>query len=556
MIEFTVNIFQSYPQLAIFLALAIGYFVGKIKIFGFSLGSTAGVLLSAMLIGQMDIAVTPLLKTVAFALFIFAIGYKVGPQFFGALRKEGKYYIIISIVVALIALITAVLLAKLFGFDAGTTAGMLSGAMTQSTIIGTADGAIKQLSISAAEKAVLESNVAIAYAITYVFGVAGLIIFFKLVPKILRIDLKKEARELEAKLSGATDELSQSPELFSWYKNLNLRGYKVEKCAGKTVSQLEGMFAKKVAVEKIKRGKHLFEPAPDTILERSDEIAMVGDRHKFLKAEQIIGPEIDDRQIVNIVGEIMDVCMLKPEVVGKTLGQIKSHGCFLRKMTRQGHELPLTRGTMIHKCDVLQVAGAQKDVENFIKNAGYPERPTNMTDLIAVGLGCVAGTLVGLIAVPLFGIPLTLGIGGGVLLAGLVCGWLRAVHPTFGQIPGSAQWIFTDLGLNLFIACVGMSAGPRAIHALQTTGGSIFIAGAILSLMPMIVGMIFGRLILKMDHVLLFGALTGSETATPALNALKEEAESPAPALAYAVPYAFGNTILTIWGTIIVHLVR
>ena len=223
-------------------------------------------------------------------------------------------------------------------------------------------------------------------------------------------------------------------------------------------------------------------------------------------------------------------------------------------LTRQGHELPLTQDTMLHKCDVLQVAGPEKDVENFVSYLGYPERPTALTDLIMVGIGCVAGTLVGLIMVPVAGVPITLGIGGGVLVAGLVAGWLRALHPTFGQIPTGAQWIFTDLGLNLFIACVGLTAGPKAVHALQSKGLSLFVAGIILTLVPHISGLFFGRFILKLNPVILFGALTGAGSITAALNALKEEADSTLPALGYTVPYAFGNVMLTVWGTVLVYV--
>jgi len=555
--EAIIDLCRSYPQIPVFLALAIGYFIGKIRIFGFNLGSTAGVLLAALVLGQMNVTITPLLKTVGFALFIFAIGYRVGPQFFGALKKEGIHYIYISLVVAFTGLITAVLLAGLFGFDAGTAAGLLSGAMTQSTILGTADGAIRNLAISPAAKAAMESNVAIAYAITYIFGVAGLIIFFKLIPGLIGINLKKEALELEKQMSGS-DDLANSPELFSWNKRINLRAYR-SNLSGKTVAQIEGLFPGKVSIEKIKRGDKLIDPTPDFSIQQGDEIALVGDRPSFLEAEKMIGAEIDDRGIVNIVGEIIAVCVTNKEIVGKTLGEISEkfgHGCFLRRVVRQGHMIPLTKDTVVQKCDLLHVAGAQNEVERFIRNIGYPERPSSTTDLIMVGIGCAAGTLLGLLSVNLFGIPITLGVGGGVLVAGLIFGWLRAVHPTFGQIPTPAQWIFTDLGLNIFIACVGLTAGPRAIHALQTTGASIFFAGAILSLMPMIVGLIFGRTVLKLNPVLLLGALTGAGTVTPALNALKESSDSSAPTLGYAVPYAFGNVILTVWGTVIVHLIR
>ena len=202
----------------------------------------------------------------------------------------------------------------------------------------------------------------------------------------------------------------------------------------------------------------------------------------------------------------------------------------------------------------MQVAGQKEDVEKLVTYLGYPERPTVATDLIMVGIGCVLGTLLGLMAVKVAGIPITLGVGGGVLISGLVFGWLRAAHPTFGQIPGSAQWVFTDLGLNLFIACVGITAGPAALHALQAHGATLFFAGVVLTLVPHITGIIFGRLVLKLNPVLLFGALTGAGTVTPALNALKEECESSAPALGYTVCYAFGNVFLTILGAVIVSV--
>ena len=553
---FIVDICRRYPELVVFLSIAVGYFLGRIKIKGFSLGCTASVLLVALGLGQMDIQIPALLKQVGFALFIFAIGYKVGPQFFGALKKEGLHYIWISLVVAFTGLAAALCLGKLFAFDPGTTAGILGGAMTQSTVIGTADGAILSLPVTAAERTVLQSNVAIAYAITYIFGAIGMIVLFKLLPKILRIDLRAQAKTIEKNMSGAEEETG--PEMFSWFKSLNLRAYQAG-FSGKTVRELEAMFEGKVVVEKVKHGDRVMEPTPDLIIHAGDKIALVGDRHEFLDAERLIGPEVDDRAVVDIIGEIVGVCVLNKEVVGKTLGEISKrfgHKVFLRRVTRMGHELPLTRDTVVNKCDVLHVSGARKDVEEFVRSLGYAERFTVQTDLVMVGFGCVLGILVGIVAIPVAGIPITLGVGGGILISGLFFGWLRAVHPTFGQIPAGAQWVFTDLGLNLFIACVGLTAGTSAVHALKTTGGPIFLAGIVVTLAPAIVGLIFGRLVLRLDPALLFGALTGAQTATPALNAVKEEADSSVPALGFAVPYAFGNVVLTIWGTVIVHVIK
>jgi putative transport protein len=559
MIHDFVEICRTYPQIVIFLAIAIGYFIGKIKIFNFNLGSTAGVLIAALFLGQLNVSVTPLLRTVSFALFIFTIGYKVGPQFFGALKKEGLNYIWLSIFFAIVGLATAILLGKIFGFDKGTTAGLLAGALTQSSVIGTADGAIKHLASSNALQVTMESNVAIAYAITYIFGTAGLVVFFKIVPRLMKINLKEEARKLEQELTGSSDDLDQSPELFSWSKQLLLRAYRVAgpDIAGKTVAELKAMFPGTVAVDKLKRGDKVIDPELDTELMQDDIIAVVGNRETFLKAAEILGPEVEDKDVVEVIGEVLEICVTNRDAVGKTLGEIsktQGQGCFVKKIMRQGHELPVASKMVVSKCDVIQVIGSRTDVERFVKYLGYPERSTVLTDLVMVGIGCVVGTLAGLIMVPVAGVPLTLGVGGGVLIAGLVAGWLRAIHPTFGQIPTGAQWIFTDLGLNLFIACVGLTAGPKAVHALQTTGVALLVAGMILTLVPHILGIFFGKFVLKLNPVLLFGALTGAGTITAALNALKEEADSSLPALGYTAPYAFGNVFLTIWGTVLIYV--
>ncbi|NQT90245.1 MAG: aspartate-alanine antiporter [Candidatus Omnitrophica bacterium] len=554
------TICRNNPQIVIFLALAIGYFIGKIKIFGFNLGSTAGVLLAALVLGQMEVSIPPLLKTVSFAFFIFAIGYKVGPQFFGGLKKEGLNYIWMSLVVAVVGLITAITLGKLMHFDPGTTAGMLSGAMTQSSAIGTAEGAISHLSISAAQKASWHTNVAVAYAITYIFGTAGMVIFCKVMPRLMKINLKEEARKLEEEMSGGhRDEVEESPELFSWRKRMLLRAYKVtgKDVIGKTVAEIEKMMPGKIVAEKVKQGGQTLEPAPDMVIKAGDEIALAGRREGFLNADQIIGPEIDDKDVIDIVGEVLDVCILNKEVAGKTLDVLsEKYGqrCFLRKITRMGQDIPITRKTVIDKCDVLQIVGAKDDVEEVAKYAGYIERPAPTTDLVMVGIACVLGTLLGLVVIPAFGVPITLGVGGGVLISGLVFGWLRSVHPTFGRVPDEAQWIFTDLGLNLFIACVGLVAGPQAVHAIQTTGLTLFFAGATLTLLPAMAGLLFGKYVIKLNPVLLFGAITGSGTVTAALNAVKEEADSSLPAIGYTVCYAFGNVILTIWGTVLINV--
>lgn len=552
------TIIQTNPEILVFLSLALGYLIGKIKIKGFGFGTTASVLLVAMCLGQFNIDVPPILKSISFALFAFCIGYQVGPQFFGALRKEGMNYLWISVVVVLVGLFTAVMLGKMMHFDKGTTAGLFAGAMTQSAVIGTANGAVEQLAISAPDKTILFNNIAIAYAITYLFGIVGVVLFFKGLPRLFRIDLKGEARKLESSMGDGSE--LKKPELFSWTRQVSLRAYEVtyDRVIGKTILEIENLFPARVAVYQIQRNGRLFDVHQDTIIEEQDTLILGGKHVALVHAQDVVGHEVDISAIIDVIGESLDVCVLNPNIVGKTLGEIarneKAHGLFMTKITRQGHEIPMLEDTVVNKCDIFHLVGIREDVERAAADLGYPQRVTAITDLVMVGLGCVLGTLLGMIVIPLGSIPLTLGTGGGVLVAGLVCGWLRSVHPTFGQISDGGQWLLNDLGLSLFVACIGLSAGKAALIALQTNGLPIFFAGIALALVPILIAFLFGRYILSMNPVLLLGALTGARVIPQAMIAVEEDADSATPALGFAAPFAFSNVFLTIMGSVIINL--
>ncbi len=560
MVEDMVGIVKQNPEILVFLSLAAGYAIGKIKVKGFGLGTTASVLIAAMAFGQISIEVPGILKSISFALFAFCIGYQVGPQFFGALRKEGLNYLWISLVVAVAGLITAVFLGKLLHFDQGTTAGLFAGSMTQSAVIGTAQGAVEHLNIADTDKALLNGNIAIAYAITYIFGTVGVIFLFKILPGMMRINLKDEAGKLEKAMGGSSD-MSKNPELFSWSKQVEIRAYKAtnDMAVGKTVSDVERLFAPaRIAINRIKRDDDVLDTTQDMVVNPGDVLVTTGKHVGLVNAQDYIGHEIDVSTIVDLIGESLDVCVLNPQISGRSLDELAyfpgAHGVFLRKITRQGSELPILGGTVINKCDIMQIVGEKSDVERVAKVIGYAERPTAATDLIMVGAGCVLGTLLGLFVLPVAGVPITLGSAGGVLFAGLIFGWLRSQRPTFGQIPEGGQWILNDLGLNLFIACIGLASGKQALHALQTTGLSVFLAGVMLAIVPIIAGLLFGRYLLKMNPVLLLGSLTGARVIPAALNTLQEDSKSNTPVLGFAAPFAFANVFLTVMGSVIINL--
>ncbi len=558
------EICRNNPSILLFAALAGGYAFGKVKFGTFSFGSTTGVLLVAIVLGAVLLKNTTfqlgIIKTVSFGLFIFTIGYKVGPDFVGGLKRGGKKYIAVALFFSTIAMGVALAVAELFHLNGAYGAGIVAGALTQSAVIGTADGAIMHLQSGAQTLALnLKSDVAVAYAVTYIFGTAGLIMLLKALPKIWKIDLKKSAADEEKEMGSTSGE--DTVESFHWSNLVIPRAFKVtcDSAVGKTASAIEASFSGSVAVEKLGRSGKLLAPVPgNAVIKRGDTIVLTGHRSDLLGAIDLIGPEVDDRILKKMMGEFLSICVTSKKYSGKKLGAVFSeigHGCFVHRVLRQAHDLPVNKGLTIHSGDVIMVMGTKTDVERLAKNLGYAERSTAVTDLIAVGLGIIAGSLIGLLSVTVGGVPVTLGAGGGVLVSGLFFGWLRSRKPVWGQIPIPAQWVFTDLGLNLFIACVGLTAGPRALAALKQAGPEILLAGIVLTLVPHILTWIFGLYGLKLNPVLLLGAMTGAGTCTAALNSVKDDCGSSLPVIGYTVPYAMGNVLLTVMGALIVNII-
>jgi len=557
---------RSNPSLLLFAALAGGYALGKVKVKGFSLGSTTSVLLVGIAVGSIVIEPSTnfdlgILKTVSFGLFIFGVGYKVGPDFIDGLKRGGFKFVGVAVFFGIVALVSAIVLGHLFGLNQGYIAGMLGGAMTQSAVIGTADTALKHLSgVTPSAEINLQAEVAVAYAITYIFGTAGLIILLKLLAGLFGIDLKESARDVKKDMGRTGEE--ESIENFHWNNLVYPRAYSAEKDAvvGKEVGEIENsVFPERVSIDKVQRdGEVTEEISPEMKVEEGDKLLLLGTETALIEAGKKIGQEVEVEELRDMVGEIIDVCLTNEALDGNTLKKVvddHTRGCFVRKVKRQGQELPFERDLQLRKGDTLQVMGDKRRVDNFASTVGYPERSSDVTDIVTVAGGIVLGTLLGLIAVPVAGIPLTLGVGGGVLVSGLFFGWLRSLRPTWGKIPSSAMWIFTDLGLNLFIACVGLSAGPKAFQALQKSGVKIFAAGVLLTIIPHLLTWFFGKYALKLNPVLLMGAMTGAGTCTAAMNSVKEDSDSTIPVIGYTVPYAVGNILLTIWGALIVHLV-
>jgi putative transport protein len=550
---------RENPELAIFLTLAIGFVIGRVRVGTFRLGNVVGTLLAGVLVGQLDVKIDPLVKLVFFSLFLFATGYKVGPQFFRGLRKNAASQALLTLVLCVVSLVTTVAAAKLMGYDCGTAAGLLAGAFTESTVIGTAGNTISRLGLAEAETNRLLNNIPVAYAVSYLVGTSFVVWFLSsLAPRLLRVDLKSESRKLEAEgVGGAKGEAGTR----SAYREWDVRAFRVpEAWAGRRVAEVEASFAQaRVFLQRVRRGGEILDASPETML-RLGDVAVVGARrHVLLAKGHPFGEETEDRELLDFPMAALDVVVTRKEVAERPLAEIaeeQGRGVVLLKLVRGGEEVPFAAGTVVNRGDLLRLAGSEQDVERAGKALGYVERPSNKTDVVFVGLGILLGGLFGALTLRVGDLPLSLTASGGALIMGLVFGWLRSVRPTFGRIPEPALWVFDTIGLAVFIGCVGLGAGPSFVAGLRTTGPGLVVVSLLVALTPHLSAVLFGRYVLKMNAVLLLGACAGAGTATAALRAVQDEAGSKLPVLGYTVPYAIGNILLTAWGPVIVLLTR
>ena len=557
------HIFKSAPEIALFLSLFFGYLLGRVKMRGFSLGGVAGSLIVALLIGQLDITLPDALKAVCFALFIYSVGFKSGPEFFGGLNRSSIKLVISSVVQCVAALIVLLVLAHLCGFGKGYAAGVGAGALTQTAMMGTAGDALHRIGLAPDQVAQLTSQMAVGFAITYIFGTIGVIVFVRSVaPRLMGVDVRKAAHELEVELSEGGQ--VTRPGYITPFVPVVARAFKVEahKAAKKTVADVESKFDR-ASIERIVRGEEALERLPDLELQAGDIVGVSGRLPCVVAAGNSIGEEVESQEALSFPMKVVSVVITGKHIAGKTLRQIRDsfskdqrQGVYVVSFKRQGLPMPLLMKTQARRGDVFELAGRPEEVDRIAAAVGHAESPDGRSDLAYHAIAIVLGTLVGLLSVTIGGIPVTLGVGGGVLVSGLCFGWLHSRYPIFGALPQPAQWILSEFGLSAFAAVIGLSAGSKAVAAIQEQGMALLIAGAVVTLIPMFVALYFGRFVLKLHPVVLMGALCGGQTVAAALSAANEETDSITPVLGFTVTYAISNVLLAVWGPVIVALTK
>jgi putative transport protein len=560
MIDWFVATLRQYPEIALFLSIGAGYWFGTKSYKGFSLGSVTATLLVAILIGQLGIKVSNDVKATFFLMFLFAIGYGVGPQFVRGITKDGVPQAIFGAVVSIVCIASSIVVAKLAAYDAGAGAGLYAGSQTISASMGLATDAINRLGLASDKTKALLDIMPTAYAVTYIFGTVGsAIILAQIGPLLLRINLRKACADYEERKGGkrALGGLADA-----WHA-LEVRAFKIApdaQVAGKSVEAAEAMISQgaRVYVLRVRRGNEILDATTDLVLQPGDVVSVVGPYDQVLGLVGRASPEVNDPELLSAPVEGIDVYVTNKDADGKTLEELGklpgARGVYVKAIKRGITEtpIPILPETQLQRGDVISIVGRTVDTTAAGKKLGIIDRPTDVADVAFIGLAITLGALIGAIVIKIAGVPVTLSTAGGALIIGIIAGWYRATRPTFGRIPSATVWFMNSVGLNMFIAVVGITAGPKFVAGLQTLGIGVFLWGIVATSVPLIIGMFLAKFVFRFDDAISLGAVAGSRTTTAALGMICDSAQSQVPGLGYTVTYAVGNTILTIGGMFIV----
>ncbi|HDZ9498272.1 TPA: aspartate:alanine antiporter [Vibrio cholerae] len=552
-----VLLLEQNPILLIFVVLAIGLSFGKIRFGSFQLGNSIGVLITSLIMGHLGFSFTPEALTIGFMLFIYCVGIEAGPNFFGIFFRDGKHYLILSLVV----LITATWIAYFGGYylnlDYGLAAGMMAGALTSTPVLVGAQDALNS-GLAAVPRhmdlSLILDNVSVGYAMAYLIGLISMIMFAKLLPKLQKQNLSYSAQQIAQERGLGSQRkvylpiiraYRVGPELINWIDGRNLRELGIYRQTG-------------CYIERIRRHGILAHPDGDAILQEGDEIALVGfpDSHARLDPSFRNGKEVFDRNLLDLRISEEEIVVKSDSIAGKRLSDLNlsEYGCFLNRVVRAQIEMPMDLDIVLAKGDVLQVSGEKSKVKGLADKIGFISVHSQMADLLAFCSFFILGILFGLVTMTFGQVSFSLGNAVGLLLSGITLGFLRANHPTFGYVPQGALNMVKDLGLAIFMVGIGLNAGSKMFQHLSEVGVQVIGLAFLVSVVPVVFAYLVGAYILKMNRALLFGAIIGARTCAPAMDVVNEYAKSTIPALGYAGTYAIANILMTLTGTIFILL--
>lgn len=563
--QFVIGFFQKNPVIPVFLTLGLGFWLGKLKIGTFSLGAVAATLIVGVIIGQMKIPIPDILKTVFFLLFLFSIGYSVGPQFFKAMKGSGLKMAGFAIIDALLCAGLVILTAHLMGYGNAVAAGLFAGSQTVSASLGLLGDTVREMPLSDSSRENMLQIIPACYAVTYVFGTVGSAWFLASIgPKMLgglekvKEDVSRIEQEMDSK------DAQTAPSIMPASRPVMFRAYLVENDffdSPRTVREIEQRFlgnGERIMVERAKVGGEIVAPSDDLVIRKGDHIVLGGRRDAMVNLTDAPGPEISDPELLNFGAERTPVTVASGKADGMTLGKLRQLPCMERvivaSLKRSGLSIPVKNGIELHAGDVITLVGWPSDVAAAAAAIGYADRETDTTDMVFVGLGIAAGCVLGALSVRINGIPMALGTSVGALIAGLVLGWLRARKPSFGHIPSSVLWLFNNLGVNMFIAVLGITAGGALLHGLREAGFTIIIVGAVLTILSLAISILIARKLFHFSTPETLGCVAGGRCGVAAIGAIQQALQSDVPNLGYTVTYAVANIALVFSSLLVLFL--
>lgn len=569
LLDWIVKTFLENPSIPLFLTVALGFWIGKFKYKSFSLGTVTSVLLVGVLVGQLKIDIPGPVKSVFFLMFLFAIGFSVGPQFFRSLRGSGLKQVVFAVIQCVFCLVSVWLVVKIFGYGTGEAYGLFAGANTISAVLGVGTDSINRMAISADAKQRMIDIMPVCYAVSYIFGTIGSAYILSMLGPAMLGGLKKvreRTRELEAQMNQSS--VNSDPAYIDALRPVVFRAYRADSeffASPRSVAEIEAemqRLGRRVFVDRLRIDGNIIDGddiTSDMRVKRGDEVVLSGRREYVVEDESWLGPEVADAALLSFPVEQLPVVVANKAIDGKTVDDLRSQpfmkGVLIVGIKRAGVSIPVLAKTKLQQGDNITVNGLAREVNAAAPQIGYVDRPTTVTSVVLMGLGIAIGALIGAISIKIGGLPVSLSTSGGALISGLVCGWLRSRRPTIGAIPESSVWLMNNLGLNMFIAVIGIVSGPSFVSGLKDVGFMMFVAGVICTTLPLVLGILVGDKVFHFHPAVNLGCCAGARTTTASLGAVQDSIQSTIPAMGYTVTYAIGNTMLILMGVFIAFIV-
>ena len=578
----TLHFLGSYPFVLLFLTLALGTALGRLKLGFLTFGSTAGTLFTGIALSLwaylgygLRYAMPALLTTVFLNLFMFAVGLKVGPQFLAGLRKDGAKGVVVALVVVGLNFAIALGGDKAFGLGPGIAPGLISGSMTDTAVIGVAQNAVESGTyqpppgVAAAE---VSGSIAAAYAVTYLVSLVAMILLVRYLPRLVRLDARAAARSAEEGYGGGGRLPSAGTEAAYALKrvSVDVRAYRIEADAVVGLSARDLSLRADVPVLQVLRGDQVLDAAGNPVIQRGDVVTVVTDVPRLLAGGPRLGPEVADERARGVDLEVADLVVTRRELEGMPLGEASERfrqalspggepaGRLFHALAliRAGEPIPFGLGSRVERGDILRVIGPRSRMSEAGRLVGAVVRFTTESDLLTLALGMVLGYVAGTVRVMVGHIPFALGAPAGVMLAGIAISALRSRHPLLGgPVSEGARSLLQALGLDVFIAVVAVNSAQSVAGAF--TGGYVvhlLAIGLLAGLLPPVAGWAVGRRLLGLNPAILLGTLCGARHSTPGLRAAQEVSGSAVPAVGYPVAYAVSSVLVLVLGYLALFL--